>query len=807
MPNLVIEICVTQLEMIKIIESTQMFDSIQAMSSWITWTIIHFLWMGLAVSIAIMALRAIAFERRPATNYRFHLVGLLAVIACIPISSNLATLNVNAQRFEPTKIQAKAVAESHLPNQDNSNSLVAESLDSIPNAVNDGIPTSQSGGMVIQSIINSSAPFIAAIYLVGVVFMLGRLMSMFVDCRRIKHATNVQDSKLTSVVKRLATEIGLRTAPAIQVTCQVVTPAIVGLFKPVLLVPTSLASSMTVHELEAILVHELAHIKRWDHVVVLIQRVAEAVFFFHPAVWYFSRELSRTRELCCDDMVIERGTCPLDYARGLCQVAEHVTHDQINSLVVMASGEDSTELLSRVRRVLGEPTKTKLGPSRFAILATTILVVSTLLLVPTFIPSVPVFANSCAAAIPAIPIQDAQSVGGNKRPTEPSPTEPSEQKALMESLPSSPKDETHKATEPVAQAEVETEKRLTFEETVAVLRAKGETDAADYLERRKKSADRFQQKFGWSYVFGKVVVKGKDSPRNCQSHLNIQNSGWFLGDVGKSREAGFNMFGYRPVTVKHRGQAGTLYNVGEIVMEPFQFDELGTVRAKLLFEGAVDPQDVSVRIKLVPPKSRLASGGTQGTSSSSGLEQEEALPDSNFQVQKTGLSPMLHRIHVKAPKHQPFNREFTIEPGGTTDVGVLRIAASPQFRIKYAASETLDFSDAEIHQTSEIVGGRFKTNPASDHYRASGGVSVREKDGNFSLRSGVYGFVQIDLGDKPFEDCLHPERPDVEKIRDADVNLIDGHSYLLYHHAKEWKHWTLLHVEISPFEDLDEKKD
>ena len=371
---------------------------------------------------------------------------------------------------------------------------------------------------------------------------------------------------------------------------------------------------------------------------------------------------------------------------------------------------------------------------------------------------------------------------------------------------SSSKDETQKATKPVAPTEVEAEKRPSFEETIAVLRAKGETDVADYLERRKKGADSLQQKFGWSYVFGKVVVKGKDSPRHCQSHLNIQKSGWFIGDVGKSREAGFNMFGYRPVTVKHRGPEATLYNVGEIVMEPFRFEELGTVRAKLLFEGPVDPKDVSVRIKLVPPKSRSASGGSGG--SVSWREKENTVPDSNLMIQMTGLSPMPHRIYVKAPKHKPFQRDFTIEPGGTTDVGVLRIPASPEFHIKYAASETLDFSDAKVHETSEFVGGQFKTNPASDHYRASGGVTVRERDGKFLLWSGVHGCVQIDLGEKPFEDCLHPDRPDVENIPDADANLIDGHSYLLYHHTKEWKHWTLLHVKISsPFEKSVEEKD
>ena len=257
------------------------------------------------------------------------------------------------------------------------------------------------------------------------------------------------------------------------------------------------------------------------------------------------------------------------------------------------------------------------------------------------------------------------------------------------------------------------------------------------------------------------------------------------------------MFGYRPVVVIHEGAEGTIENVGDVVMKPFRFEELGTVRAELVFEGPVEHDDVEIDVRLVPPKSRSASGGSGPTNRWE--ERERVQLDEQQQIQLTGLSPMRHRVTVSAPKHQPFSREFDVEPGGTTDVGLLRIPVSQQVEVEFAASDTLDFSDAARPRETVFAGDPFYTNPSGTD-RGRGRLWVNVRDGEYRMRCGYYGCVQTDLGKGELDDFLKPVRPDVEKIRDHEAELKNGHVYLVYHSTKEWKHWTLIRVTMtSPF--------
>lgn len=361
--------------------------------------------------------------------------------------------------------------------------------------------------------------------------------------------------------------------------------------------------------------------------------------------------------------------------------------------------------------------------------------------------------------------------------------------------------ENEQPTPPVVAEEAVQDKppapeRPTIQETIATLQEQGDTVAADYLSDRLPSADKFRQTKGWKYVFGRVIVEGPDSPRKCQSHVSIHSSGWFVGSVRDSKpEVGFHMFGYKPVIKQHDGPEATFVNVGDVVMKPYRFEQLGTVRAQLAFEGPVKPQDVSVRIKLASPKSRNSTGGTSG--GTTWPEKEQATVSDDFRIQLTGLSPMPHLIYVKVDKHQPFSQEFEVAPGGTTDIGLLRIPVSPKFTLEYAASETLDFTDAARHNETLFTGDRFKTNPTNKHYVGCGPLSIKAYDGIFRMRCGYSGCVQVDLGEGTLDDFLKPAQPNVEKIRDHEADLTSGHVYLIHNSFKEWKHWTLIRVEMS----------
>ena len=107
----------------------------------------------------------------------------------------------------------------------------------------------------------------------------------------------------------------------------------------------------------AILTHELAHLRRYDHLVNLLQRVVEALLFFHPAVWYVSRRISIERENCCDDLVLAAGAERLGYADSLVRVAELSRPGsapvQSSAAILAAAGRHP----SRLRRRISSPSR------------------------------------------------------------------------------------------------------------------------------------------------------------------------------------------------------------------------------------------------------------------------------------------------------------------------------------------------------------------------------------------------------------------------------------------------------------------
>ncbi len=99
-------------------------------------------------------------------------------------------------------------------------------------------------------------------------------------------------------------------------------PVVAGVLQPMILLPLCMATGLAGEQLQAVLLHELAHIRRYDHLANLAQRLVEAFLFFHPAVWYLSRQASAEREHCCDDLAVAAGMGRLEYAASLVRLAE-----------------------------------------------------------------------------------------------------------------------------------------------------------------------------------------------------------------------------------------------------------------------------------------------------------------------------------------------------------------------------------------------------------------------------------------------------------------------------------------------------
>ncbi len=117
------------------------------------------------------------------------------------------------------------------------------------------------------------------------------------------------------------TRSGSLAALSIGICDRLAGPVLVGIIRPLILLPPAALSGWSVEQIEMVLLHELAHLRRWDNLVNLVQRVIESLLFFHPVVWWLSGWVRLERELCCDRLVVERLGRPFAYVEMLVAVA------------------------------------------------------------------------------------------------------------------------------------------------------------------------------------------------------------------------------------------------------------------------------------------------------------------------------------------------------------------------------------------------------------------------------------------------------------------------------------------------------
>ncbi|MBX2799156.1 MAG: hypothetical protein KTR31_15895 [Myxococcales bacterium] len=128
-------------------------------------------------------------------------------------------------------------------------------------------------------------------------------------------------------------------------------PMAVGWLKPAVLLPASLLARLPPDQLEALLLHELAHVRRMDWLVNLAQSLAETLLFYHPAVWWLSRRIRHERELCCDEAVLACGSSSLSYAKALARVED--------LRVMAAPAANGGELMDRILNIVGQPRRVR----------------------------------------------------------------------------------------------------------------------------------------------------------------------------------------------------------------------------------------------------------------------------------------------------------------------------------------------------------------------------------------------------------------------------------------------------------------
>ncbi len=154
--------------------------------------------------------------------------------------------------------------------------------------------------------------------------------------RRIRAA--VRSSSRIDVLAR----VEVRSSPGL------LEPGVVGLFGPILLLPEGIAERLTPPQLQAVLGHELCHVRRRDNLTSAIHMIAEAVFWFHPMIWWISARLVEERERACDEAVLSLGNEPHDYAEGILNVCK----SYLESPLSCVSGVTGSDLKKRIQAIL-----------------------------------------------------------------------------------------------------------------------------------------------------------------------------------------------------------------------------------------------------------------------------------------------------------------------------------------------------------------------------------------------------------------------------------------------------------------------
>ena len=191
---------------------------------------------------------------------------------------------------------------------------------------------------------------VVTLWLVGAMALWARLMGGWLVSARMRSAqVRRAPNEWEQLLGQLGTRLGITERVELLVSGRVSAPTVVGWLRPVVLMPVGALSGLPPAQLEALLAHELAHIRRHDYLVNILQSVAEALLFYHPAVWWVSRQIRAEREFCCDDVAVAISGDAVIYARALAEIA---SPPQPHLNVGVAA--DGGSLMTRIGRLLGD---------------------------------------------------------------------------------------------------------------------------------------------------------------------------------------------------------------------------------------------------------------------------------------------------------------------------------------------------------------------------------------------------------------------------------------------------------------------
>jgi|GEM_PF-1833751 len=322
------------------------------------WTLVHFVWQGAAVAALFGIVTALLRHRTANSRYVAACTALLLMAVLPVVTLHMASVPTPSVALDPDLVERPSPALPE-PVPSIAPTVQIDRDASVPTAsiAPPLTPTPRPPLSLRQRLSDTVEPvlhWIVCGWIVGVLVLSLRLLGGWARVQRLKRrfAQPVAD-RWHSVLAELTGRLKVRQRVRLLQSALAQVPTVIGWFRPIILLPATVLTGLTQQQVEALIAHELAHIRRYDYLVNLIQTVTETLLFYHPAVWWVSHRIRVERENCCDDLAVTACGDARTYACALTEM------EQLRSSTArLALASSGGSLVERIRRLL--PTR----PSR-----------------------------------------------------------------------------------------------------------------------------------------------------------------------------------------------------------------------------------------------------------------------------------------------------------------------------------------------------------------------------------------------------------------------------------------------------------
>ena len=302
------------------------------------WTLVHFCWQAAAIALVYWLTDVLLSKARSQTRYVLALGTMLLMLV-----SALATF-----AYEETRGDSGL---SSSPGAFSSSAMVAIGSDISSLA---GLKTAGATAQPAPLDLSRFLPWLDVAWLLGVACLSTRTIGGWRLIQRLRRSTLLEAPEAVYAnFVRLCERLGITQQVSLYISQHIQGPLAIGVVRSLVILPASALMALSPEQLEAVLAHELAHVRRADYLWNLIQTMVETLLFFHPAVWWLGSRLRQQRELCCDDVAVQSCADPLVYATALLRLEERRSQ-RLNLAMALDGHRPWSGLGLRIARILGE---------------------------------------------------------------------------------------------------------------------------------------------------------------------------------------------------------------------------------------------------------------------------------------------------------------------------------------------------------------------------------------------------------------------------------------------------------------------